>query len=227
MPTNILLSPAFITSAAITVAAGGYSYAYLPIQMRKAYRQSLMTLASAVETKDKGSIGHGGRVAELVMATAKEMRLSGKESMKIEYAAFLQDIGNVRVPHTILNTADSLTPEEFEIVKSHTRIGSEIVEQVKFLRDISPLVRYHHESWDGNGYPDGLKGDRIPLGSRIIAVCTAYDAMVHEKAYRPAIAEEEAIRAVRAGAGIKYDPAVVDAFLKALKKRQREEKHHS
>jgi HD-GYP domain-containing protein (c-di-GMP phosphodiesterase class II) len=224
MATNILLSPAFIVSAMITGGVGGYAYIYLPVQMRKAYRQSLLTLASAVETKDTSSIGHGRRVAELVMATARQMRLSRKEYTKMEYAAFLQDIGNVRVPHSILNATDSLTPEQFEIVRNHTLIGADIVEQITFLRDISPIIRHHHEYWDGAGYPAGLKGDQIPLGARIIAVCTAYDAMVHEKPYRPAIDEDEAIRSIRAAAGAKYDPAVVDAFLKALKKRLREER---
>jgi HD-GYP domain-containing protein (c-di-GMP phosphodiesterase class II) len=224
MAANILLSPAFIASAVITGAVAGYAYVYLPRQMRKAYRQSLLTLASAVETKDRSSIGHGRRVAELVMSTARQMRLSRKEHTIMEYAAFLQDIGNVRVPHSILNASDSLTPEEFEIVRNHTLIGADIIEQITFLRDISPIIRHHHEYWDGSGYPKGLKGSEIPLGARIIAVCTAYDAMIHEKPYRPAIDEEEAIRAIRAAAGAKYDPAVVDAFLKALKKRLREEK---
>ena len=224
MATDILLSPAFIASAVITGGVGGYAYVYLPVQMRKAYRQSLMTLASAVETKDRSSIGHGRRVAELVIATAKQMRLSRKEHTKMEYAALLQDIGNVRVPHSILNTSDSLTPEQFEIVRNHTLIGADIVEQITFLRHISPIIRHHHEFWDGSGYPNGLKGSRIPLGARIIAVCTAYDAMIHEKPYRAAIDQDETIRTIRAAAGVKYDPAVVDAFLKALKKRLREEK---
>lgn len=223
MAASFLLSPAFIASAVITGGVGGYAYVYLPFQMRRAYRQSLLTLASAVETKDKSSLGHGLRVAKLVVATSKEMRIPAKKRLKIEYAAFLQDIGNVRVPHTILNSPDALTPEEFEIVRNHTMIGADIIEQLKFLRDISPIIRHHHESWDGTGYPDGLKGDQIPLGARIIAVCTAFDVMVHEKAYRAAIDEGEAVRAVRGAAGIKYDPMVVDAFLKVLKKRHREE----
>ncbi len=226
MAANILLSPAFVISAMITGGVGGYAYVYLPYQMRKAYRQSLLTLASAVETKDVTSVGHGIRVAEMVVATAKQMRISSKERTKMEYAAFLQDIGNVRVPRQILGRQDDLTPEEFETVKSHTVIGAGVVEQVSFLRDISPIIRHHHERWDGSGYPDGLKGDQIPLGARLIAVCTAYDAMMHDKPYRPAWDEEEAIRGIRAGAGIWYDPAVVDAFLKVLQKRQREDRQH-
>lgn len=224
MAASILLSPAFLISAAITLAAGGYAYAYLPVQMHKAYRQSLLTLATAVETKDKTSVGHGGRVAALVVATAKIMRISRKQWSQMEYAAFLQDLGNVRVPHGILNRADTLTHEEFEIVKVHTSTGADIVGQIGFLKDISPIIRHHHEFWNGTGYPDGMKGERIPLGSRIIAVCTAYDAMTHEKSYRAALGEDEAVKVVRADAGIKYDPAVVDAFLKALKKLAGEER---
>ncbi|MCX6375653.1 MAG: HD domain-containing protein [Armatimonadetes bacterium] len=227
MEANFWSSSAFIASAAATLAAGGYSYAHLPYQMRKAYRQSLLTLASAVETKDTGAAGHGKRVAEHVVATAKEMRIPRKQMERMEYAAFLQDIGNVRVPHTILNRPENLTPAEFEIVKTHTAVGADMVEQVKFLRDISPIIRHHHEAWDGGGYPDGLKGDEIPLGARIIAVCTAFDAMTHAKAYRPAMDEEDVVRTIRAAAGRKYDPAVADAFLRSLKKRRREEESHS
>ena len=223
MDVSFLGSPAFIVSALITVGAGGYAYGYLPRQMRYAYRQSLLTLAGAVETKDTGAVGHGERVAALVVATAQELGIAKSRVDRMEYAAFLQDIGNVRVPHVILNRAENLTPEDFEVVKAHATIGADVVERVTFLKDIAPIVRHHHEAWDGSGYPDGLMGEDIPLGARIIAICTAYDSMTHEKSWRAAMEEDEAVRTIRDGAGSRYDPAVVDAFLRALKKRQREE----
>jgi len=227
MEASFLQSPAFIISALITIGAGGYAYGYLPRQMRHAYRQSLLTLAGAVETKDTGAVGHGGRVAAHVVATAREMRVPRKQITRMEYAAFLQDIGNVRVPHFILNRAENLSPEEFEIVRTHATIGAEVAERVTFLKDIAPIIKHHHEAWDGSGYPDGIRGEEIPLGARMIAVCTAFDAMTHEKAWRRAMSVDDAVSTIRGGAGSKYDPAVVDAFLRALKKRQREEDQHS
>lgn len=221
MANSFLLSPAFLVSAAVTAGAGVYSYIYLPIQMRKAYSQSLLTLARAVETKDVGSEGHGERVAAYAVEVAKQLRLPGKEQLRLQYASYLQDIGNVQVPHAILNKTGQLTKEEFEIVQRHSIIGAEMVEQLKFLRDISPIIRHHHERWDGKGYPDGLAGEDIPLGARILAVCTAFDSMVHAKAYRPGVDEEQSVKDIRANAGTKYDPEIVDAFLRVLKKRQR------
>lgn len=219
MVSSLLHSPAFIGSALVTLAVLCYTYVYLPKQMRRAYRQGLVTLARAVETKDVGSVGHGERVAEYTVAVAEEMKLPKTERTKIEYATFLQDVGNARVPHSILNKAERLTDEEFGVVKTHVVIGAEVIEEVKFLQEISPLIRHHHEAWDGSGYPDGISGDKIPLGARIIAVCTAYDTMVHDRPYRDAISEEDAIRQVRGGADTRYDPSVVDAFLQVLKRK--------
>lgn len=221
MGTSFWLSPAFILAAAVTLGAGCYSYIYLPYQMRRSYRQSLLTLARAVETKDVGAEGHGERVASYVTEMAKEMKLPAKEIRKLEYAAFLQDIGNVRVPHAILNKRGRLTKQEFEILKSHTVVGAEMVEQITFLRDIAPVIRQHHECWDGSGYPDGLKGEEIALGARMLAVATAYDSMLSRRAYRGRKGEEQAIAELRAGSGTKWDPAIVEVFLKVLKKRHK------
>jgi HD-GYP domain-containing protein (c-di-GMP phosphodiesterase class II) len=218
MTGNMLHSTAFLVSAGITMVAAWYAYIYLPKQMQKAYRQSLLTLSRAVETKDPSAVGHGERVSTYMVAVAKEMRVQKSEILKMEYAALLQDIGNVRVPHQILNKAGRLTDEEFGILRGHTTIGFEILEQVKSLRDIAPIVKYHHEAWDGSGYPDGLRGEDVPLGARILAVCTAYDSMIHARAYRQQLDEETAVREIRAGAGTRYDPSVVDAFLQVLKR---------
>lgn len=219
MADSFWFSPAFLISAAVTLGAGCYSYVYLPIQMRKAYRQSLLTLARAVETKDAGSEGHGERVADYVVAVARNMHVPSKQIQRMEYAAFLQAIGNVRVPHAILNKKGRLTDKQFEIMKNHSLIGAEMVEQLKFLKDISPLIRHHHEAWDGSGYPGGLSGKDIPLGARILAVCTTYDSLVRARPYRPGMDEQSAVMEIRAGEGIKFDPAVVTTFLKLLKKR--------
>lgn len=117
--------------------------------MRRAYRQSLLTMARAVETKDAGAEGHGERVARYVVAIAREMRIPRAQIVRMEYAAFLADIGNVRVPRAILSKKGKLTAKEFEILKQHPVIGAEMVEQVGFLKDIAPMIRHHHEYWDG------------------------------------------------------------------------------
>jgi len=218
MVNDIWTSPLFILSSLVTLGVGLYSFVYSRIQMGRAYRRSLMTLASAVETKDVGSVGHGERVARYVVAMCKSLGLSGREARRFEYAAFLQDIGNVSVPHGILNKTSNLTQEEFETLKQHTVVGAEMFSEIKFLKDIAPIIRHHHESWDGSGYPDGLQGRDIPLGARILAVCTAYDSMMNSRAYRPRMNEDEVIRQLRADMGIKYDPEIVETFLRMQKK---------
>lgn len=214
-------TPAFQVAAVATIAAAVYSYAYLPLRMRLAYRQSLLTLARAVEAKDLKAAGHGERVAEYAIGIAKQMNLPAKMLRRMEYAAFLQDIGNVRVPYAILNKPGRLTKNEMKRLQTHTEVGTEIVEQVEFLKDISPMIRHHHEAWDGSGYPDGLGGDEIPLGARILAVATAFDSMSSERSYHSPMDEENAVRELKAGAGQKFDPAVVEAFLRVLQKRNR------
>lgn len=219
--TGFMLSLPFIISVILTAAAVGYSYFYLPMQMRKAYRQGLLALARTVETKDQGSVGHGERVARYVADVAAAMKVRGDDLRNMEYAAFLQDIGNVNVPHAILNKKGRLTKKEFDVLKTHVSQGADMLEQNKFLKDVAPIVRYHHEAWDGSGYPEGLKGEEIPLGGRILAVCTAYDSMTHPKAYREGVSEDKAIREIRAGSGSRYDPRVVDVFLNVLKHKVR------
>lgn len=220
---DLWTSPFFISAVAVTIVFTVYAFFYLPRQMHKAYRQSLLTLARAVETKDTGAEGHGERVSENMVAVAREMHLKAPEMQKMEYAAFLQDIGNVRVPHAILNKAGALDDDEFETLKNHTTIGAEMVEQVKFLKEVAPIIRHHHEAWDGTGYPDGLKRDQIPLGSRILAVCTAFDSMTHDRAFRGKMSDETALREIGGSAGTKYDPAVVYVFLKLMKEKLQRE----
>lgn len=221
---ELLRSPALVVSFAATMAAVLYSYVYLPLRMERAYRRSLLTLASAVEAKDMRAIGHGERVAEYATAIAKQMRLPRRLVRTIEYAAFLQDVGNIRVPHAILNKPGKLTQQEMQQLEAHPTIGQEIVEQVRFLKDIAPYLRHHHEKWDGSGYPDGVRAEQIPLGARILAVATAFDSMTSERPYHPRMDEGAAVAELKAGAGTQFDPAVVEAFLRMLQRRIRAER---
>lgn len=227
MGNSFWVSPVFLMAVAFTIVFGCYSYIYLPLQMRRAYRQSLLTLARAVETKDVGAEGHGERVARYVVDIAREMRIPRSQILRMEYAALLADIGNVRVPYAILSKKGKLTAEEFEILKQHAVIGAEMVEQVRLLKDLAPLIRHHHECWDGSGYPDGLKGEEIPLGARILAVATAYDSMESKKSFHDKMDDKRAIEELKSNAGVKYDPAVVEAFLKVLQRRWRNERQLS
>ncbi len=194
------------------------SRVYLPAKMKSAYLKSITVLAAAVETKDSGTIGHAQRVAETTVAVAKAMGMTGSELERIEYAALLRDIGKAVVPHALLNKRDPLTVQEWTVVKSHSVLGADMVRSVPFLADCADTVQHHHEYWDGTGYPDGLKGEDIPLASRILAVTSDYDAMISDRPYhhREPMTQDEAIRAIQEGSGTKYDPTVVSVMVEIL-----------
>jgi putative nucleotidyltransferase with HDIG domain len=201
-----------ITIAALSISGMSLyvSRVFLPRKMKKAYLKSITVLAAAVETKDSGTVGHAQRVADMTMAIARNLGITGKELERIEYAALLRDIGKANVPHAVLNKAGPLAEEEWVIVKSHAVLGADMVESVPFLADSAPYVRHHHEYWDGTGYPDGLKGEDIPLGSRILAATSDYDAMISERPYHAEpMTMRQAINEIRAGSGTRYDPVVV------------------
>ncbi len=217
MPSNLFHPGVLIIAAialSITFLSIYVSRVYLPTRIRQAYRKSITVLAAAVETKDSGTVGHAQRVAALTAECARRLGVVGRELDRIEYAGLLRDIGKANVPQSVLTKIDPLTPEEWETVKRHSELGEEMVASVPFLADIAPYVRHHHEYWDGTGYPDGLSGEGIPLGSRILAVASDYDAMVSDRPYHPQPMDpHEAIEQIRQDSGVKYDPAVVDVFL--------------
>ena len=201
-----------IGSAALSVSVLSLyvSRVYLPAKMKSAYLKSITVLAAAVETKDSGTVGHAQRVASTTKAVARALGMSGKELERIEYAALLRDIGKANVPHAILNKSQPLTGEEWAVVKSHSTLGAEMVGAVPFLADCANLVLHHHEYWDGTGYPSGLKGEEIPLGSRILAVTSDYDAMISDRPYHNSdpLKPQDALEVILDGAGAKYDPMV-------------------
>lgn len=200
----------------ITVGSWYYSTFYQPRKMERAYKRALYALATAVETKDSGTIGHAERVAAYAVAVADELGIDRKERLRIEYAALLRDIGKVNVPASLLNKSTPLEPEEWDEIKKHAMFGAEMVSSVPFLAFLSDLIMYHHECWDGSGYPHGLKGEEIPLGSRILAVTTDYDAIISDRPYHESQPPELALKQIKEGRGTRYDPAVVDAFLRVL-----------
>lgn len=209
-----------IGCAAISVSALSLyvSRVYLPAKMKGAYLKSITVLAAAVETKDSGTVGHAQRVAETTRAVARALGIDGKELERIEYAALLRDIGKANVPHAVLNKRDALTVEEWTIVKSHSKLGAEMVGAVPFLADCADLVMHHHEYWDGSGYPDGLRGEEIPLGSRILAVTSDYDAMISDRPYHHSepLTPEQAIKMIAEDNGLKYDPVVAAVMVEVV-----------
>ncbi|MBI2842091.1 MAG: HD-GYP domain-containing protein [Armatimonadetes bacterium] len=207
---------AILMAVVVTFGSWYYSVVYQPRKLQRAYKRALYTLATAVETRDSGTIGHAKRVARYAVAVADELGIRKQERLRIEYAALLRDIGKVNVPAILLNKTTPLEPEEWDKVKSHSQLGAEIVGAVPFLSFLGDLILHHHECWDGSGYPSELMGEEIPLGSRILAVTTDYDAITSERPYHKPQPPEQAIEQIKSGRGSKYDPAVVDAFLRVL-----------
>lgn len=212
---------AAVAAAALVTAGSAYwSRVALPKQMDRAYRASLHALAAAVEAKDSATEGHARRVADYAVKIARDMGQTGVELQRIEHAALLRDVGKVNIPHSLLNKSEHLTAEEFERIQSHVKIGSDIVSQSPFLARCADIILHHHERWDGSGYPDGLEGEDIPLGARILAVADDFDAMTSDRPYHSAQGRHESIRAIQDEAGTRYDPAVVESFLRALEKEE-------
>jgi response regulator RpfG family c-di-GMP phosphodiesterase len=184
--------------------------------LKKANLDSIKALAQALEAKDFETMGHSDRTVAYALKVTKALGLSEPEQDWIQYAAILHDIGKIGIPESILKKPDKLTTEEYEIMKRHPALGAQIVQQIEFLSPVVPLVRADHERWDGKGYPDGLKGEQIPLGARIVAIVDAYDAMTADRVYRKSPGKEYAARELRKYAGAQFDPQLVDLFLKTL-----------
>ena len=212
---GVLLTGGILLS--IAVLSVYVSRVYLPAKIKSAYRKSITAFAAVVETKDSGTVGHAQRVAQLTSEVARILGVEGRELERIEYAALLMDMGKANVPQALLNKRDPLTQEEWEILKSHSRLSAEMVTAVPFLAGLDKIVLHHHEYWDGTGYPSGLAGEQIPLASRILCVAADYDAIISERPYHPRpLGPREAIDEIRKGAGARYDPRVVEVFLDML-----------
>ncbi|HEV8485224.1 MAG TPA: diguanylate cyclase [Blastocatellia bacterium] len=185
-------------------------------QMADLHLKTIEALAIAIDAKDEVTHDHVHRVQIYATGLAKLFGLTEGEIEALKAGALLHDIGKLAVPDYILNKPGPLTTAEFERMKVHTVVGAEILERVGFPYPVVPVVRHHHERWDGRGYPDGLKGDQIPITARILTVSDSFDAMQEDRQYRKAMTREEAIQEVRAGSGKVFDPTVVGAFLDHL-----------
>jgi len=172
-----------------------------------------MALANAIEAKDSYTRGHSERLAKLAGACAERMGLSRDEVAAVRLGAILHDVGKIGIPDRILRQSMALTEDEMAWMRRHPQIGADIIGPVEGLHHVAPLIRHHHEKWDGSGYPNGLKAEEIPLGSRIISVADAFEAMVADRVYRPSLGLNKALEEIRGGRGSHFDPRVVDNFL--------------
>lgn len=170
-------------------------------------------LALALDAKNSCMCGHSERVAELALLLAAELGFSPEEQMKIHIGAHLHDIGKIGIPDSILNKEGKLTKEEFDLIREHPVIGDSIVGRIQAFRSIADIVRYHHERYDGKGYPDGLQGEEIPIEARIVAVADSFDAMTTVRTYRRAVSLKEALSEIVRCRSTQFDPVVVDALL--------------
>ena len=181
------------------------------------YFEIIQALARTIDAKDSYTHDHADRARKYARLICRKLKLPAKEIVDIEYAAMVHDIGKIGIKEEILHKAAKLNPEEEEALRHHPQIGNRILEPVAFLASVAPIVLYHHEWYNGEGYPDGLKGEKIPLGSRIVSVIDAYDAMTSDRPYRKAFSRQDAVKELVEGKGIQFDPNVVDAFLEVLK----------
>ncbi|MFO7885071.1 MAG: HD domain-containing phosphohydrolase, partial [Desulfobacteraceae bacterium] len=192
------------------------SNARLVAQLEKLNLGTLEALARTVDAKSAWTAGHSERVTHLSVKIARVLGLADSQVEILRRAAYLHDIGKIGIPLAILDKPGRLTDEEFEKIKEHPVIGARILEPIEAYADVLAMIHQHHEKYDGKGYPDGLSGEEITLGARIMAVADVYDAVVSDRPYRQGWIEEKAIEMITRESGTHFDPRVVDAFLLAV-----------
>ena len=189
-------------------------------ELRQLYLSIIKALALAIDAKDQVTSGHIRRVQRHSVALARELGITdGHQINAIEAAALLHDLGKLGMPEHILNKPGKLTPVEFEQMKTHAAIGADILATIDFPYPVEPIVRHHHEMWDGKGYPEGIRGEDIPIGARILSVVDCFDALTSDRPYRLALTPEQATAVLIHQRGTQYDPRVVDAFIAVCHRR--------
>ena len=191
--------------------------AFLEEDLEANFVETVLALANMLEVRHTQTADHSQNMALRSQETLRILGGSIEDLRIVRLAALLHDIGKIGMPDDVLLKAGPLSDEEWEIVKKHPEIGAEIVAPIQKLTDVAPIIRAHHEKFDGTGYPFGLKGDEIPLAARVLTVIDAYGAMVEERVYRPARSSKKAITELKACAGADFDPQVVEAFIKVLR----------
>jgi len=185
--------------------------------LQNSFTKELITsIIKIMEMYDLYTKGHSENVAEIASAIAKEMNLSKKTIKNTYWSGLVHDIGKLLIPIKILNKKDKLTDKEFELIKEHPVLGSRALESFNLLKPIARYVKYHHERWDGRGYPEGLRENEIPLISQILSVADAWDAMLSKRAYRNSLSFKKALAEIKSNNGTQFSPQVTDVFIKII-----------
>jgi HD-GYP domain-containing protein (c-di-GMP phosphodiesterase class II) len=205
-----------VVSVATTVAMA-IDNTRLHQKMLEAYKDTIFAVASVVDAKDHYARGHSRRVMEYSVRAGTVLCLGAEELETLEYAGMLHDIGKISIDATILNKPGPLSHDEWKVIYTHPTIGAELLMEIPFLEKASELVLYHHEHYNGKGYPNGFKGEEIPLGARLLSVAEAFDAMTTAHAYRTALSIDEAAAELHKCSGSQFCPIAVKAFISGLR----------
>jgi putative nucleotidyltransferase with HDIG domain len=217
---------AFVRNASSTLQRQAVALRARSRELMESYRrleesslEAIQSLNATVDAKDPYTAGHSARVQRIALAVAEELGVPGERLDAVRFGGLFHDIGKIAVPDTILTKPGALEPEEYEVIKRHPVDGADILAHFGRLRDAVPLIRHHHERWDGRGYPDQLSGAEIPQEACVVGLADAWDAMTTDRPYRPALTVEEAAAEVRRCSGTQFSPAVVDAFFAAFRRQ--------
>jgi putative nucleotidyltransferase with HDIG domain len=212
-PSDVSSQVLAIISIVASVTAAAVENSELVRRIETNYFSTVEALAAAIEAKDTYTRGHSKRVTQFAITLAERFGVSGAEVRNLQYGATLHDIGKIGIRGHILNKKGRLTREEYEVIKKHPVIGERIIEPVDFLQGARPIVRSHHERFDGTGYPDALRDEEIPFLARIAAVADFFDALISDRPYRKSYTIEEANMIIKEGMGREFDPMVAREFL--------------
>jgi putative nucleotidyltransferase with HDIG domain len=201
-----------LRQAAETIQSQNVSLEQANKLLKERSTAAMESLSATVDARDAYTAGHSRRVQQLALAIGRELNLSQAELELLGHAALFHDIGKLAIPDAVLLKPSRLTDDEWTLMKSHAEEGAHIINRLGFLNDAVPAIRHHHERWDGQGYPDGLQGEEIPLGARIIHVADALDSMLTTRVYRPARPAPEAIAELRRMSGTQFCPRCVGAL---------------
>jgi len=190
----------------------GRSQQLLLAQIKESYETSLIMLSNAIEVRDPYTRGHVERVMNYAQTIAEYLGWSAEEVNNLRFGSILHDIGKIHISEEILTKPGPLSDEEWIEMKKHPEVGAELVKDIHFLEFAVPVILYHHERWNGSGYPYGLKGEKIPIVARIVAIADSFDAMTTQRPYRKELSPEQAFNEVVSGSGIQYDPLIVETF---------------
>jgi diguanylate cyclase (GGDEF)-like protein/PAS domain S-box-containing protein len=189
-------------------------------QANQSVVESILAFAKTLEMKDHYTGEHVEKTVKVAVQIASALQLPEEEIERIRQAAILHDLGKIGISDKVLCKKGKLTAKEFEVIKKHTQIGVDIIRPIQVLQSLIPLILYHHERWDGRGYPHGLKGEDIPLGARVVALADVYQALISDRPYRKAYPKEEVIKIIQEGAGSQFDPRIVDVFLNLIEQKK-------